>query len=276
MKFTHLGFSQRVAIDIGLDDKDLAILRWFIDFKDSNKITKKVFDGEIFYWVKYEAVIEEYPIFKFKKDTVYRRLKAMADKGILKHRTLKQGGVWSFYTVGDRYIELISDEPKEDESFKKESKNNEGISEPKEVGFKSEQFGNKSEVNGFESESNGLKSGTKNPSTISIYHNIYSAKDAQDIWNLYPNKKGKAQAMKKIPKLLENLGKDVLVGCIKKYADEVRGKDKQYILNGSTFFNGRYEDYLDDVIGVKEEGKDNSYDKKVNQNKYIFDLSEDM
>lgn len=172
MKFTHLGFSQRVAIDIGLDDKDLAILRWFIDFKDSNKITKKIFDGEIFYWVKYEAVIEEYPIFKFKKDTVYRRLKSMSDKGVLKHRTLKQGGVWSFYTVGDRYIELISDEPKEDENLKKESKNNEGISEPKEFGFKSEQFGNESEVNGFKSESNGLKSGTKNPSTISIYHNI--------------------------------------------------------------------------------------------------------
>ena len=112
MKFTHLGFSQRVAIDIGLDDKDLAILRWFVDFKDSNKIKKKLFDGEIFYWVKYEAVIEEYPIFKFKKDTVYRRLKAMSDKNILKHRTLKQGGVWSFYTIGDIYIELISDELK--------------------------------------------------------------------------------------------------------------------------------------------------------------------
>ena len=40
MKFTHLGFSQRVAIDIGLDDKDLAILRWFVDFNDSNKIKK--------------------------------------------------------------------------------------------------------------------------------------------------------------------------------------------------------------------------------------------
>ena len=276
MKFTHLGFSQRVAIDIGLDDKDLAILRWFIDFKDSNKITKKIFDGEIFYWVKYEAVIEEYPIFKFKKDTVYRRLKAMSNKGILKHRTLKQGGVWSFYTVGERYIELISDKSNEDKNLKKEHKNNEVISKPKEVGFQSEQFGNKSEVNGFISESNGLKSGTKNPSTISIYNNIYNANDAQDIWNLYPNKKGKAQAMKKIPKLLETLGKDVLAECVKKYSDEVKGKDKQFILNGSTFFNGRYEDYLDDVIESDRKKNDNTYNNKVQENKYIFNLSEDM
>lgn len=82
--------------------------------------------------------------------------------------------------------------------------------------------------------------------------------------------------MKKIPKLLESLGKDVLVGCIKKYSDEVKGKDKQFILNGSTFFNGRYEDYLDDVIDVKEEIKDNTCNNKVQENKYIFNLSEDM
>lgn len=248
MKFTHLGFSQRVAIDIGLDDKDLAILRWFVDFKDSNKIKKKLFDGEIFYWVKYEAVIEEYPIFKFKKDTVYRRLKAMSDKNILKHRTLKQGGVWSFYTIGDRYIELISDELKE-------YKNMAGMSKAKGFGF---------------------ESGTKNPSTISIYNNIYSANDAQDIWELYPNKKGKAQAMKKIPKLLETLGKDVLAECVKKYSAEVKGKDKQFILNGSTFFNGRYEDYLDDAIEAGSKANDNIDNNEVNENKYIFKLSEDM
>lgn len=269
MKFTHLGFSQRVATDIGLDDKDLAILRWFVDFKDSNKIKKKLFDGEIFYWVKYEAVIEEYPIFKFKKDTVYRRLKAMSDKNILKHRTLKQGGVWSFYTIGDRYIELISDELKE-------YKNMAGMSKAKGFGFESEQFGNESDGTGFKSESNGFKSGTKNPSTISIYNNIYSANDAQDIWELYPNKKGKAQAMKKIPKLLETLGKDVLAECVKKYSAEVKGKDKQFILNGSTFFNGRYEDYLDDAIEAGSKANDNIDNNEVNENKYIFKLSEDM
>lgn len=269
MKFTHLGFSQRVAIDIGLDDKDLAILRWFVDFKDSNKIKKKLFDGEIFYWVKYEAVIEEYPIFKFKKDTIYRRLKAMSDKNILKHRTLKQGGVWSFYTIGDRYIELISDELKE-------YKNMAGMSKAKGFGFESEQFGNESDGTGFKSESNGFKSGTKNPSTISIYNNIYSANDAQDIWELYPNKKGKAQAMKKIPKLLETLGKDVLAECVKKYSDEVKGKDKQFILNGSTFFNGRYEDYLDDAIETGSKANDNTKNSEVHESKYIFNLSEDM
>lgn len=106
--------------------------------------------------------------------------------------------------------------------------------------------------------------------------NIYSANDAQDIWELYPNKKGKAQAMKKIPKLLETLGKDVLTECVKKYSAEVKGKDKQFILNGSTFFNGRYEDYLDDVIEADCKKNDNTCNNKVQENKYIFNLSEDM
>lgn len=259
MKFTHLGFSQERAIQMDLDDKDLAILRWFIDFKDSKKITKKIFDEEVFYWVKYEAVIEEYPIFKFKKDTVYRRLKELANKDILKHRTLKQGGVWSYYTLGNKYVELISDKSPEENS---EDENNEEIIGNKEVGNKSEvfgnesesnglehgtkRFGNKSELNGNKSESNGFKSRTKNPSTISIYHNIYSANDAQEIWSIYPNKKGKDQAIKKLPKILETYGKEHISRCVERYAKEVHGKDAQFILNGSTFFNGRYKDYLDD------------------------------
>lgn len=107
-------------------------------------------------------------------------------------------------------------------------------------------------------------------------NNIYSSNDAQDIWKLYPNKKGKAQAMKKIPKLLETLGKDVLAECVKKYSAEVKGKDKQFILNGSTFFNGRYEDYLDDAIETGSKANDNTKNSEVHESKYIFNLSEDM
>lgn len=74
---------------------------------------------------------------------------------------------------------------------------------------------------------------------------IYSANDIENLWSLYTNKKGKAIAIKRIPKLLQKYGKEQLERCITRYSNEIEGKDKQYILNGSTFFNGRYEDYLD-------------------------------
>lgn len=78
-----------------------------------------------------------------------------------------------------------------------------------------------------------------------ISNNIYSANDIENIWSLYPNKKGKSIAIKKIPKILQKYGKEQLERCITRYSNEIEGKDKQYILNGSTFFNNRYEDYLD-------------------------------
>ncbi|WP_061313703.1 hypothetical protein [Clostridium botulinum] len=95
-----------------------------------------------------------------------------------------------------------------------------------------------------------------------IKENIYSANDIEDIWNLYPNKKGKSIAIKKIPKLLNKYGKEQIERCIARYSKEVEGKEKQYILNGSTFFNGRYEDYLDNnfIEEIKAKELDNLED----------------
>ncbi|HBI6962457.1 hypothetical protein [Clostridium perfringens] len=78
-------------------------------------------------------------------------------------------------------------------------------------------------------------------------NNIYSSNDIEEIWSLYPLKKGKASAIKKIPKLLKQYGKEQIVRCIKRYIEEIKkeNKSKEFILHGSTFFNGRYIDYLD-------------------------------
>ena len=74
-----------------------------------------------------------------------------------------------------------------------------------------------------------------------------SNQDIEEIWSLYPLKKGKASAIKKIPKLLKEYGKEQIVRCIERYVEEIKkdNKSKEFILHGSTFFNGRYMDYLD-------------------------------
>ena len=106
MKYTIHGFSQERALQLGLDEKDLMILRWFIDYKDTGKMVKKIINDDMYYWIKYEGIIEAFPIVKWKKDTVYRRLINMVKVGVLKHTTLKQGGVWSYYSIGEEYIKL--------------------------------------------------------------------------------------------------------------------------------------------------------------------------
>jgi len=65
------------------------------------------------------------------------------------------------------------------------------------------------------------------------------------IWSLYPNKKGKASAMKSIPKLLKSIGYETLEKCIEKFIRENKKTDIKYIPYGSTFFNGGYMDYLE-------------------------------
>lgn len=73
-----------------------------------------------------------------------------------------------------------------------------------------------------------------------------------EIWSLYPNKKGKADVIKKIPKILKTISKDEIIKSIERYKKDVENqrnngfKTLNYA-NGSTFFNGRYMDYLEDT-----------------------------
>ena len=53
MKYTMLGFSQKSSDELGLDILDLAILRWFIDFKNSGTMKVKRLQGENYYWISY-------------------------------------------------------------------------------------------------------------------------------------------------------------------------------------------------------------------------------
>ena len=66
------------------------------------------------------------------------------------------------------------------------------------------------------------------------------------LWLAYPRKKGKSAVSKKAKKELYRLGYDKAMKCIDRYKAEVKGVQEQFILHGSTFFNGRYTDYLDE------------------------------
>lgn len=65
-----LGFSQQIAADYGLDLNDLAILRWFVDFKESGNMRSMEIDRNVYYWVLYEKIPEELFIIKLQKSAV--------------------------------------------------------------------------------------------------------------------------------------------------------------------------------------------------------------
>ena len=67
--------------------------------------------------------------------------------------------------------------------------------------------------------------------------------DIEEIWKAYPLKKGKSASMVKLKKILLKYSKEEILKCIERYKGEVT--NEMYYMHGSTFFNGRYEDYLD-------------------------------
>jgi len=66
------------------------------------------------------------------------------------------------------------------------------------------------------------------------------------IWALYIRKEGKNGVTKAAKEEIFKVGFEKMEKCIQKYAAEKVGSEKRYILMGSTFFNGRYRDYLDE------------------------------
>lgn len=110
MKFTIMGFSQEKLMELDMDLQDCLIVRWFIDFKDTDKMYSEIAENDKFYWIKYESLLKDIPILKIEKVTLGRRLKKLSEKGILKQYIKKQGGTYTLYTIGKEYTRLVSTE----------------------------------------------------------------------------------------------------------------------------------------------------------------------
>lgn len=92
------------------------------------------------------------------------------------------------------------------------------------------------------------------------------------LWKLYPEKKGKADAVKKIPKLIKEYSYEQIERCIVRYLEDVDKRRKTdfsnlKFKNGSTFFNSGYMDYLDE--NYEESKTEGGANKKKDTTKYV-------
>ena len=113
MKFTIHGFSQEVAIKLKLDNDELLLLRWFVDFQGSNQMNIEIRDNVPFFWVYYKKVIKDIPVISLKEDTIYRKFKKIVKAGVLKIYTKRLKGTdghfktYSYYAYDKNYNKLI-------------------------------------------------------------------------------------------------------------------------------------------------------------------------
>ena len=96
-------------------------------------------------------------------------------------------------------------------------------------------------------------------SSVTKMKNTDFSSEFENLWKLYPKKRGRTAISKKAMKELEKAGYETIRQAIEAYKNEIRRNhtSEQYILNGSTFFNGRWRDYIGDESEVTVD--DNPY-----------------
>lgn len=115
MKYTIFGFSQEQVLNLcdehqSIDERDLMILRWIIDFYFGG-MEKRVIDGVEYGWVNASYVCEELPIMRLTPEAVRRRLKKLVKFGLLYHRQVKNSevGTRAYYRPTEHAVQLQSD-----------------------------------------------------------------------------------------------------------------------------------------------------------------------
>lgn len=123
MKYTLEGFSQEAALSmratiiengytktIKLDAIDLIIIRWIVDFYP--KMKKTIIDGAEYAWLDYSTFVEDMPLLGLSRQSLYKRCMKMVQLGVLKHKTVRSKGTFSYYGFGPEYSRLIDDRSK--------------------------------------------------------------------------------------------------------------------------------------------------------------------
>lgn len=67
------------------------------------------------------------------------------------------------------------------------------------------------------------------------------------VWKEYPEKKGKNAISKKAYKELEQAGEETVRRALRGYMQDMKLNPWKHYMNGSTFFNGRWMDYIDEA-----------------------------
>ena len=132
MRYSIEGFSQEKLIKYDLDLKDVMLLRYFLDFINSDTMSKIIINNKPFYWLRYQKLQEDLPILGINNRLVLRRrLKKLEDKKILEHYHKLEGGSFSYYALGENFEELLykktenkTDSTKKEDRFIKDLKKN--------------------------------------------------------------------------------------------------------------------------------------------------------
>lgn len=255
-KYTILGFQQDKLLEFDFDIVDAMILRYFVDFKDTDDMVMIIYEKTPYYWVLYEKLIENIPIIGItSKDALRRRFKKMVDAKVLKHYTLKSGGVFSYYALGENYKCLL----KEDTTQKSEGCDSEVGGCDSKVGRvptqKSEPYDSKVGTNNSSIKYSSIKDN-------SIYKSIVDYLNK----TLKTNYRSSGNNIRKLITARLNDGfeeKDFYTVIDKKF-EEWNGTEQAIYLRPETLFGNKFDSYLNQKKAIKKSKSDfNNYEQRT-------------
>lgn len=86
------------------------------------------------------------------------------------------------------------------------------------------------------------------------------------LWKLYPKKRGKGQISQTQKHKIAKVGLDEMTRAIDRFKESIRGKDMQYVMYGSTFFNSGYVDFLDENYeDIKQTNRNEAVEEWLNK-----------
>lgn len=69
MKYIH-GFLSKRLKEEGITHDESLVLRYILNFMNSNKMEKLIMNGEIYYWVKYSKIADDLDLLNLKEDAI--------------------------------------------------------------------------------------------------------------------------------------------------------------------------------------------------------------
>ena len=149
MKYAIYDFSQAEIVKYNdehpqdkLTIEDLMIFRWFTHFAAIPKtqdgrtaMWRKIFDGEVYYWINYQALIEEFPLFDIQtKKTIARRFDKYVSGGLMKKKVYKarNKGSLTFFTFTSEFSRFEYDENNQNQKINPHSAEKNKIQEENE------------------------------------------------------------------------------------------------------------------------------------------------
>lgn len=98
----------------------------------------------------------------------------------------------------------------------------------------------------------------------------------EELWKMYPNKRGKGQISDAKKKKLFEIGREHMARAITRYLNDLKLDTWRKPQNGSTFFNSGYVDYLDENYSPPERKGSNRFTDYEQRNDIDYDKIEKL